>query len=212
MGSQSSWSANSANRAWRTFVSCSTTSSSFNAQSDRKCAESLSMEARKSSGVTCARRLQKNQRLNLCSSASELTSQEAARNSCGWRGFVRGSIRWLLPSDQHDSEASFVSHHPSVSFCSIYKRIGLDHRRGSFQGQESVSEAASRPDLNRRKQREQRLEQRFLSLFSLFAPVERGTRRQCAGRVEQVLREVEIWLYSLPLWPRSARLSTGLRA
>ena len=23
---------------------------------------------------------------------------------------------WLLPSDQHDSEASFVSHHPSVSF------------------------------------------------------------------------------------------------
>ncbi len=44
----------------------------------------------------------------------------------------------LLPRDQHDSEATFVSHHPSVSFCSIYQRTGFDHRTDLLQGQESV--------------------------------------------------------------------------
>src|SRR6266850_1459372 len=42
----------------------------------------------------------------------------------------------LLPSDQHDSEASFVSHHAPVSFCSICKRNGFDHRADSLQGTE----------------------------------------------------------------------------
>src|SRR3989442_9999646 len=39
-------------------------------------------------------------------------------------------------SDQHDSEASFVSHHAPVSFCSICKRNGFDHRADSMQGAE----------------------------------------------------------------------------
>src|SRR5207244_13242324 len=38
------------------------------------------------------------------------------------------------PSDQHDSEASFVSHHPSVSFGSICQRNGFDHRTDLLQG------------------------------------------------------------------------------
>src|SRR5437899_12550876 len=46
------------------------------------------------------------------------------------------------PSDQHDSEASFVSHHPSVSFGSICQRNGFDHRTDLLQGQESVSSAS----------------------------------------------------------------------
>src|SRR2546427_8093559 len=33
-----------------------------------------------------------------------------------------------LPSNEHDSEASFVSHHASVSFGSICQRKGFDHR------------------------------------------------------------------------------------
>src|SRR5437899_5227965 len=41
--------------------------------------------------------------------------------------------RTLLPRNQHDSEASFVSHHPSVSFCSICQRNGFDHRADSLQ-------------------------------------------------------------------------------
>ena len=49
---------------------------------------------------------------------------------------------WLLPSNQHDSEASFVSHHPSVSFGGICQRNGFDHRADSLQGQESVSFAS----------------------------------------------------------------------
>src|SRR5437899_1333738 len=48
----------------------------------------------------------------------------------------------LLPSNQHDSEASLVSHHPSVSFGSIYQRNGFDHRTDLLQGQESVSSAS----------------------------------------------------------------------
>src|SRR5205809_5437228 len=51
-------------------------------------------------------------------------------------------IRKLLPSDQHDSEASFVSHHPSVSFGSLCQRNGFDHRTDLLQGQESVSSAS----------------------------------------------------------------------
>ncbi len=43
---------------------------------------------------------------------------------------------WLLPRDHHDSEASFVSHHPSVSFCGIRKRNGFDHRTDALQGAE----------------------------------------------------------------------------
>ena len=46
------------------------------------------------------------------------------------------------PSDQHDSEASFVSHHPSVSFsspeCFRGQRNGFDHRTDLLQGQESA--------------------------------------------------------------------------
>jgi len=49
---------------------------------------------------------------------------------------------WLLPSDQHDSEASFVSHHPSVSFCSICQRKGFEQRTDALQGEESVSSAS----------------------------------------------------------------------
>src|SRR2546428_3020900 len=40
----------------------------------------------------------------------------------------------LLPSDQHDSEASFVSHHSSVSFGSICQRNGFDCRTDLLQG------------------------------------------------------------------------------
>src|SRR5258708_28149462 len=54
-----------------------------------------------------------------------------------------GSIRRLLPRGQHDSEASFVSHHPSVSFGSPEsfrgQQNGFDHRTDLLQGQESVS-------------------------------------------------------------------------
>src|SRR5437899_7720779 len=46
------------------------------------------------------------------------------------------------PSDQHDSEASFVSHHPPVSFGSICQRNGFDHRTDLLQGEESVSSAS----------------------------------------------------------------------
>jgi len=41
----------------------------------------------------------------------------------------RGSIRWVLPGNQHDSEPSFISHHASVSFGSICQRNGFDYRR-----------------------------------------------------------------------------------
>src|SRR5437773_4330512 len=41
---------------------------------------------------------------------------------------------WLLPGDQHDSEASFVSHHPSVSFGGIGQRNRFDHRTDLLQG------------------------------------------------------------------------------
>ena len=49
---------------------------------------------------------------------------------------------WLLPRYEHDSEASFVSHHASVSFGSICQRSGFDHRTDLLQGQESVSWAS----------------------------------------------------------------------
>src|SRR5712664_188629 len=54
----------------------------------------------------------------------------------GWYSPAAPGIRWLLPSDQHDSEASFVSHHASVSFGSICQRNGFDHRTDSLQGAE----------------------------------------------------------------------------
>src|SRR5437867_11568290 len=41
---------------------------------------------------------------------------------------------WLLPRNQHDSEASFVSHHPSVSFGGLCQRNGFDHRTDLLQG------------------------------------------------------------------------------
>ena len=70
--------------------------------------------------------------------------QTGGWNSCARCGFVRG--RWLLPSNQHDSEASFVSHHASVSFGSPEsfrgQRNGFDHRTDLLQGQESVSSAS----------------------------------------------------------------------
>jgi len=49
----------------------------------------------------------------------------------------------LLPSDQNDSEASFVSHHASVSFCRICQGNGFDHGADLLQGQESVSSAST---------------------------------------------------------------------
>jgi len=49
---------------------------------------------------------------------------------------------WLLPSDRHGTEASFVPHHPSVNFGSICQRNGFDHWTDSLQGQESVSSAS----------------------------------------------------------------------
>src|SRR5436309_16054060 len=52
----------------------------------------------------------------------------------------------LLPGNQHDSEASFVSHHASVSFgspeCFRGQRNGFDHRTDLLQGWESVSSAS----------------------------------------------------------------------
>ena len=55
------------------------------------------------------------------------------------RRLARSPAVRLLASDQHDSEASFVSHHPSVSFGSICQRKGFDHEAVLLQGQESVS-------------------------------------------------------------------------
>ena len=52
--------------------------------------------------------------------------------------FRPGSIPWLLPSDQHDSEASFVSHHPSVSFGSLSQP-----RRSLFTGFDPSERTAS---------------------------------------------------------------------
>src|SRR3989441_372634 len=52
----------------------------------------------------------------------------------------RGGLRFnhLLPGNQHDSEASFVSHHAGVSFGSPEsvrgQRNGFDHRTELFQG------------------------------------------------------------------------------
>ena len=46
------------------------------------------------------------------------------------------------PTDQHDSEASFVSHHPSAGFGGFCQRNGFDHRTDLLQGQESVSSAS----------------------------------------------------------------------
>src|SRR5205823_13907312 len=48
-------------------------------------------------------------------------------------------FRSLLPSNQHDSEASLISHHPPVSFGSLCQRNGFDYRSDLLQGQESVS-------------------------------------------------------------------------
>src|SRR5437867_363308 len=44
--------------------------------------------------------------------------------------------------DQHDSEASFVPHHPSVSFGGLCQQNGFDHRTDLLQGRESVSSAS----------------------------------------------------------------------
>src|SRR5207247_2961039 len=52
----------------------------------------------------------------------------------------------LMPGDQHDPEAAFVSHHPPVSFGSPEsfrgQRNGFGHRTDLLQGQESVSSAS----------------------------------------------------------------------
>src|SRR5258708_38647384 len=83
---------------------------------------------------------------------------------------------WLSPSDQHDSEASFVSHHPCVSFGSPEsfrgQRNGFDHRTDLLQGQESVSEAASRPPFEQEETEGTEIRTKISSLFSLFAPVQ----------------------------------------
>jgi hypothetical protein len=51
------------------------------------------MEARKSLAATCAGRLQKNQRLNSCSLASESISQEAGSAVGTFAGACRTSLR-----------------------------------------------------------------------------------------------------------------------
>src|SRR5207248_11105965 len=43
---------------------------------------------------------------------------------------------WLLSNDQHDSEAGFLTHHSSVSFCGICQRNSFDHRADSLQSTE----------------------------------------------------------------------------
>src|SRR6266404_9607624 len=48
----------------------------------------------------------------------------------------------LLPNNQHDSEASFFSQHPSLSFGGICQRNGFDHGTDLLQGQGSVSSAS----------------------------------------------------------------------
>jgi hypothetical protein len=80
---------------------------------------------------------------------------------------------WLLPSNQHDSEASFVSHHPSVSFCSFWQRNGFDHRTDLLQGAEAKRVRSREPPRFEQEETEgTEIGTKISSLFSLFAPVQ----------------------------------------
>src|SRR5947209_3641871 len=70
---------------------------------------------------------------------AKMPSKGSSKGSNRRPEFMRDLIEteaWLLPSNQHDSEASFVSHHASVSFCGICQRNGFDHRADAVQGAE----------------------------------------------------------------------------
>ena len=104
---------------------------------------------------------------------------------------------WLLPRNQHDSEAGFVSHHASVSFCGICQWNGFDHRSDVLQRVEGkrVLRIYGRPghcsgNRTRTEKKRDRLDaNRFVSSRSgdnNLAPKAFG-----AGRVARVLREAE---------------------
>jgi len=61
----------------------------------------------------------------------------SSAESCGEQSEATGSVASIpclrLGGNQHYSEASFVSHHPSVGFCGICQRNGFDHRADSLQ-------------------------------------------------------------------------------
>ncbi len=56
----------------------------------------------------------------------------------------RHLVLLIVPSDQHDSEASFISHHASVSFGSICQRYGFDRARTPTEGFGRASSLVSR--------------------------------------------------------------------
>src|SRR5207249_69324 len=80
---------------------------------------------------------------------------------------------WLLARHQHDSEASFVSHHPSVSFGSICKRNGFDHRTDLLQGAKGNRVRSREPPRFEQEETEgTEIGTKISSLFSLFAHVQ----------------------------------------
>ena len=118
----------------------------------------------------------------------------------------------LLPNNKHDSEASFVSHHPSVSFRSFCKRNGFDHRTDSLQGAEGkrvlrIYRRAGHYSCNRTRAEKQR-NRIYLDWFisSGSGDNELAPKAFGAGRVEQVIREAPFCASFLePLWlPRSS--------
>src|SRR3989442_11669694 len=77
------------------------------------------------------------------------------------------------PSDQHDSEASFVSHHPPVSFGGICQRNGFDHRTDLLQGAKGKRVRSREPPRFEQEETEgTEIGTKISSLFSLFAPVQ----------------------------------------
>ena len=113
---------------------------------------------------------------------------------------------WLLPGKQHDSEASFVSHHASTSFGGICKRNGFDHRTDSLQGAEGkrvlrIYRRAGHCSRNRTHAKKE-WNRIYLDWFitSRFGDNDLAPKAFGAGRVEQVLREAETRIYCLPLW------------
>src|SRR5436190_3609578 len=76
----------------------------------------------------------------------------------------------LSPSDQHDSEARFVSHHPPVSFGSICQRNGFDHRTDLLQGAKGKRVRSREPP--RFEQEETEGTEIGTKISSLFAPVQ----------------------------------------
>src|SRR5437867_3800247 len=118
----------------------------------------------------------------------------------------------LLPSNQHDSEASFVSHHASVSFHSICQRNGFDHRTDLLQGAKGNRVRSREPPRFEQEETEgTEIGTKISSLFSLFAPVQ-SARATTIGREEQVLRAAETWNCCLRLSRGSVGHRPGLEA